>query len=102
MAPVLSSCDKPEKLDAERVKLTAERQKILDEIDEYDGKVTALRNLGLSGDASEMSRNAVAILQQAAEGEKIATAKLEKWSQIETQFNVLREKASAYKAKNLH
>ncbi len=102
MASALSSCDKPKKLDAERVKLTAERQTILDEITACDNKVAALKNLNLSGDAGEMSRNAAAILQQAADLEEVATEKLQKWSQIEAQFNVLREKATAYKSKNLH
>lgn len=101
MVSVLSGCDKPKKLDAERVKLTAERLMILDEIAAVDDKTTSLRSLGMSGDAGEMSRNAATILEQAAGVEKIASAKLQKWSKIEIEFNVLREKATAYKSKNL-
>jgi len=101
MVSFISSCDKPKKLDAERVKLTTERQMILDEIAAVDDKTAALRKLGLSGDAGEMSRNAASILQEAASVEKTASAKLQKWSQIEIEFNVLRQKAAAYKSKNL-
>ena len=74
---------------------------ILDEIEAIDNKTAALRNLGMSGDAGEMSRNAATTLQQAAGVEKIASAKLQKWSQFEMEFKVLREKATAYKSKNL-
>ncbi len=74
---------------------------ILGEIAACENKVAALKNLNLSGDAGEMSRNAAAILQKAADVEKVAATKLQKWSQIETQFHRLREKATAYKSAHL-
>lgn len=97
----LSSCDKPKKLDAERARLTAERQLILDEIESYDNKTKALGHLGAYGSVSNTDRNADALLKQAEASEKVANEKLSKWSGIEARFNALREKTTEYKTKNL-
>ena len=97
---LLSSCDKPKKLEAERLRISTERQLILDEITAYDNKTIAMGNLGSEGDASTMERNAATMLQKAAAAEKSAQEKLQKWSKIEARFNSLREKTTEYKAKN--
>ena len=84
------------------MRLTAERQVVVDEIATYDKKSVELGKLHMSGDGSEMERNAVVILQQTAGTEKTAKENLQKWTQIESKFNALREQIAAYKAKNLH
>ena len=99
MTLLLSSCDKPKKLEAERSKLEAEKQAILAEIAAYDNKTIALGKLG---DVNGMGQSPEATLKQAVEAEKEAGIKLRRWSDIETKFNALREKTTAYKTKNLH
>jgi|GEM_PF-4957968 len=98
----LSSCDKPKKLEAERVKLVAERAQALAEIEAINKKLDALGKRGVRWDDIETTeRNAFSLLSQATTEEARALEKLQKWTDLEARLAALRTKIDAYKTSHI-
>lgn len=95
-ALAFTSCNKHKILEQEQIKVDAEREKVNSEIRAMDQKIASMPDTLNSGVITNQIED---LEKKAAAAEVEATAKLKKWTEIETAFLPLKTEAEAYKAK---